>query len=86
MRAALRRLIRRLLGRHRDQPQREKQQHARPAPGGRDLAGRPQEKPATDWLDRVERKDGGGDWLRERLRSLPDEQAGRGPKDKGRRR
>jgi hypothetical protein len=84
--ATLRRLLRFLFGRDHGLPRSPEQKKAEPEPEEH-THGQvecPADKPTTDWVDRVERTTGSGDWLQERLRSLPDEQDARGSQDQGR--
>ncbi len=82
----LRRLLRRLLGRDHEPPchpeagraEKEPEEHTH------DLAPRPDDKPDTAWADWLKRSPAGGEWLRERLRSLPDEEKERGSEGRGR--
>jgi hypothetical protein len=54
----------------------EEHNHGRPE--------QPQDKPDTKWTDHVARPAAAGDWFKERLRSLPDEQKNEETQSKGR--
>jgi hypothetical protein len=74
--ASIRRLLRRLFGRDHEPPCHPGPKQAEPDPEhyGHGQAERPEDRPSTDWADRIARLTGSGDWRPQRLRSLPDEQ------------
>ncbi len=82
------RLLRLLVGRDHLPPFHPEQKQAGRGPDnpGYGQSERPEDRPTEDWADRVNRPPAGGDWLRERLRSLPDEEKGREPEGRERRR
>lgn len=87
MLSALWRLFCNLLGRGYESPggPRPKPEKPHPEKRGHGLSTQVEDNQDTDWVDRIERRTGGGgDWLQQRLRSLPDEQRGREPDKKGR--